>query len=135
MLACACRGGTFPSVAGTLGPSWFAVLEALQSVNYVLTTRCTSPASGPSHPGGATPSSKRRAAQTDAQHCYNRSGRHRRQQAAHPLLADLDPERVQVATQWLVDTSKMLEDEAFHDFVGALCKLSVEMVSMLNEMN
>lgn len=30
----------------------------------------------------------------------------------------------------LFDLSKVLEDEAFHDFIGALCKLSVEMVSM-----
>ena len=112
-------------LAGTLGPSWFAVLEALQNADYVLTTRGTSTAIGPIHPVGATPS-KRGAAQTDAQHQRPPS----RQQPAHPLLADLDPESVQAAIQRLFDASKMLEDEAFHDFVGALCKLSVEMVGM-----
>jgi len=53
-----------------------------------------------------------------------------RQQAVHPLLADLDPESVQAAIQRLFDASVILEDSAFHDFVGALCKLSLEMVSM-----
>jgi hypothetical protein len=116
-------------LAGTLGPSWFAVLEALQNADYVLTTRGTSLPSGPSHPGGATPS--RRAAQADGQHLLQQQQRPpSRQQAPHPLLADLDSESVQAAIQRLFDASKMLEDEAFHDFVGALCKLSIEMVGM-----
>ena len=111
-------------LAGTLGPSWFVVLEALQNADYVLTTRGTFPSSVPSHVAGATPI-KRAVAQTDAQQRPPS-----RQQAAHPLLADLDPESVQAAIQRLFDSSKVLEDEAFHDFVGALCKLSVEMVGM-----
>ena len=114
-------------LAGTLGPSWFAVLEALQNADYVLTTRGTFPHSGPGLTTSATPS-KRAVAQTDGQHSLQRPPS--RQQAAHPLLADLDPESVQAAIQRLFDASKVLEDEAFHDFVGALCKLSVEMVSM-----
>lgn len=43
---------------------------------------------------------------------------------------DLDPDSVQAAIQRLFDASVILEDSAFHDFVGALCKLSLEMVSM-----
>ena len=39
---------------------------------------------------------------------------------AHP---ELDPESAQAAVQRF-DASKMLEDEACHDFVGALCRLS-----------
>ena len=37
---------------------------------------------------------------------------------------------VHAATQQLLDASKVREYEAFHDFIGALCKLSVEMASM-----
>jgi hypothetical protein len=50
----------------------------------------------------------------------------RHQAAAHP---DVDSESVQVAIQRLFNTSIMLED-TFCDSVGALCKLSLEMVSM-----
>ncbi|KAH8990427.1 hypothetical protein EDB86DRAFT_3244911 [Lactarius hatsudake] len=60
----------------------------------------------------------------------NNSGLPSRQQAAHPLLADVDSESVQTAIQRLFDSSKVLEDDTFHDFVGVLLKLSVEMVSM-----
>ncbi|KAI0300723.1 hypothetical protein B0F90DRAFT_1722805 [Multifurca ochricompacta] len=105
-------------LAGTLGTSWFAVLEALQNADYVLTTRGTTP-SGP--PGaGAT------AAGVEGQ----QQPQQQRLQAPHPLLADVDSESVQAAIQRLFDASKMLEDAAFRDFVAALCKLSVEMVSM-----
>jgi hypothetical protein len=52
------------------------------------------------------------------------------QAAAHPLLADVDSESVQAAIQQLFDAIIMLEDSAVRDFVGVLCKLSSEMVSM-----
>lgn len=109
-------------LAGTLGPSWFAVLEALQNADYVLTTRGTA-ASALSAAGGT--SSKRGGA-----HFEGQTGQQLRQQAVHPLLVDLDSESVQAAIQRLFDASVMLEDSAFHDFIGALCKLSSEMVSM-----
>jgi len=48
---------------------------------------------------------------------------------AHPLLVDLDSESVQAAIQRLFDTGVILEDLAFYNFVGTLCKLSLEMVS------
>ena len=53
-----------------------------------------------------------------------------RQQAAHLLLADLDPESVPAAIQRLFNASVVLDDLAFHGFVGAFCKLSLEMISM-----
>ena len=115
-------------LAGTLGSSWFAVLEALQNADYVLTTRGTAP--GPAPHGTAvvagTPS-KRGGTQIEGQ-VEQQQQRH--QTAAHPLLADVDSESVQAAIQRLFDASVMLEDSAFRDFVGALCKLSLEMVSM-----
>jgi C-terminal region of Mon2 protein len=120
-------------LAGTLGPSWFAVLEALQNADYVLTTRGTTQlGSVAASTGGAagTPS-KRGAAQAEGQVGTGQQQlQQHRQHVAHPLLADADPESVQAAMQRLFDASVMLDDSAFHDFVDALCKLSFEMVSM-----
>jgi protein MON2 len=123
-------------LAGTLGSSWFAVLEALQNADYVLTTRGTAPPSsatlGPNT--GATSGTPIKRGGTlvegGGQQQLQQLQQQSRQQAVHPLLADLDPESVQAAIQRLFDASVILEDSAFHDFVGALCKLSLEMVSM-----
>ena len=114
-------------LAGTLGPSWFAVLEALQNADYVLTTRGTAPPAPAALGATSGTPVKRGSAQTEGQQQQQHQSR---QQAAHPLLADLDSESVQAAIQRLFDASVILEDSAFHDFVGALCKLSLEMVSM-----
>jgi hypothetical protein len=46
----------------------------------------------------------------------------------HPLLSDLDLDTMQMAIQRIFDSSKNLEDNAFKEFVDALCKLSAEMV-------
>jgi len=114
-------------LAGTLGSSWFAVLEALQNADYVLTTRGTSPV-GPAPLGigavAGTPS-KRGGTQIEAQ-AEQQQQRH--QAAIHPLLADLDSESVQAAIQRLFDASIMQGDTMFRDFVGALGKLSLEVV-------
>jgi len=131
-------------LAGTLGPSWFVVLEALQNADYVLTTRGTAPpgsavlgpstgvTSGtPSKRGGPPAEGPAGGGQQHPQYQQQQS----RQQAAHPLLADLDPDSVQAAIQRLFDASVILEDSAFHDFVSALCKLSLEMVSMQSGTN
>jgi hypothetical protein len=107
--------------------SWFAVLEALQNADYVLTTRGAPPGRTPLSPGAGagTPrrSSKRGGTRIEGQ-VEQQQQRH--QAAAHPLLADVDSESVQAAIQRLFDASIMLEDSAFHDFVGVLCKLSSE---------
>ena len=119
-------------LAGTLGPSWFVVLEALQNADYVLTTRGTAPPGsavlGPS--SGVSSGTPAEGLSGGAQQQLQYRQQQSRQQAAHPLLADLDPESVQAAIQRLFDASVILEDFAFHDFIGALCKLSLEMVSM-----
>lgn len=119
-------------LAGTLGPSWFAVLEALQNADYVLTTRGTAPpGSAPLSAGAVSGTPSKRGMQNEAQvEQQQQQQQQRNQAAAHPLLADVDSESVQAAIQRLFDASVMLEDSAFHDFVGALCKLSCEMVSM-----
>ena len=131
-------------LAGTLGPSWFAVLEALQNADYVLTTRGTAP-SGPAllsvGPVTSTPSKRKLSAaaaagaQAEGPAVTGQQQHQARQQATHPLLTDVDSETVQAAIQRLFDASVMLDDPAFHDFVGALCKLSLEMVSMQSDAN
>jgi hypothetical protein len=104
-------------LAGSLGESWYAVLEALQNAEYVLTSK------------GANTSTTRRVSSgvslsslTEA-----KSGS---TPPRHPLLSELDAESVLNGIQKLFDTSKNLEDSAFGDFINALCKLSGEMVSM-----
>ncbi|KAH9961982.1 hypothetical protein BC827DRAFT_1383745 [Russula dissimulans] len=117
-------------LAGTLGPSWFAVLKALRNVDNVLTTRSTTqlgPVAASTGAAAGTPS-KRGAAQSEGQMGTGQLQlQQQRQQVAHPLLADADPESVQAAMQRLFDGNIMLDHSAFHDFVGALCKLSFEM--------
>ena len=115
-------------LAGTLGSSWFAVLEALQNADYVLTTRGTALPGPVPHGTGAVASTPSKRGGTQIEGQVEQQQRH--QAAAHPLLADLDSESVQAAIQRLFDASIMLDDPAFRDFVGALCKLSSEMVSM-----
>ena len=115
-------------LAGSLGESWFDVLEALQNADYVLTSKGskaplstpskrTSVLGTPQRPGssqGSVPSSATPAQMT----------------TRHPVLTDLDADSVQMAIQRLFDASKNLDDTAFKDFVNALCKLSSEMVGM-----
>ncbi|KAJ7641694.1 hypothetical protein FB45DRAFT_900796 [Roridomyces roridus] len=99
-------------LAGSLGESWFGILEALQNADYVLTSK-----------GASSPATKRPAGNRTVSGAVSR----------HALLSDLDPEALQSAIQRLFDASKNLEDEAFTHFVGALCRLSAEMVGMQTE--
>ena len=99
-------------LAGTPGSSWFAVLEALQNADYVLTTSGTAPP-GPAPLGIGTVAgslSKCGGTQTEGQ-VEQQQQRH--QAAAHPPLADVDSESVQAAIRQLFDASIMLEDPAF----------------------
>jgi hypothetical protein len=114
---------------GTPGSSWFAVLAARQNADYLLTTRgTTSPGPAPLGIGAATGTpSKHGGIQIEVQ-VEQQQLRH--QVAAHPLLADVDSKSVQASIQRQFDASIILEDSAFRDFVGVLCKLSSEMVSM-----
>lgn len=125
-------------LAGSLGDSWFNVLETLQNADYVLTTKGVKPSSnkrntmgpgvGPSTPGRSVSSS---GAPSSVQSASPQG--QQQQSIRHPLLADLDADSLQHSTQRLFDASKNLEDSAFHDFVAALCKLSAVMVGMQSE--
>jgi hypothetical protein len=111
-------------LAGSLGESWFGVLEVLQNADYVLT-----------HKGAFQGSSSRKnlLSPNAPGVGHNRSGSTAlpmAPSARHPLLMDLEPETMQAGIQRLFDASKNLEDLAFRDFVNALCRLSGEMIGM-----
>ena len=131
-------------LAGSLGASWFHILEALQNADYVLTTKGAKTSAKrntigptPSTPAGRTVSMP--VSQTSSQ--LNTPGGQRSstpqpQQSGggrHPMLADLDAEALQAAIQRLFDASKNMDDKAFHDFVSSLCKLSAAMVGMQSD--
>lgn len=113
-------------LGGSLGESWFSVLETLQNADYVLTGKgtkrrtisnfvVTPPSRVVSGSGSSGPG-------TDAT------------SHAAPdrplLLMDVEPEHVLAAIQGLFESTKDMEDSAFHDFTVALCKLSAEMIGM-----
>ncbi|KAI6043590.1 hypothetical protein EDC04DRAFT_668532 [Pisolithus marmoratus] len=120
-------------LAGSLGESWYSILEAVQNADYVLTLK-----------GSQLPSSRRNSAIPGAAGTTSRvpssagapdSAKASSQPPRHPLLVDTDPESIQLAIQRLFDASKNLEDSAFQDFVRALCRLSSEMVGMQSDTN
>ncbi|KAF9484605.1 hypothetical protein BDN70DRAFT_825412 [Pholiota conissans] len=127
-------------LAGSLGESWYAVLEALQNADGVLTMMAKTGASGATKKGlfnaanthmtgGPGPSAgmpAMRSVSLSGSQASSAGG----STIKHPLLLDLDVETMQLAVQRLFDSSKNLEDSAFKDFVDALCKLSSEMVGM-----
>lgn len=127
-------------LAGSLRESWFGILETLQNADYVLNAK------GLQSPGmrrgttfnigsgGGAPASRLVAGSgPTSQGTGAGQGAQQQQGPRHPMLSDLDAESVQNAIQRLFDASKNLEDSAFQDFVGALCKLSSEMIRMQSD--
>lgn len=128
-------------LAGSLGKSWYAVLESLQNADGVLGLMLKTGLVGTGKKGffgvgAGTPSSATSAPASRSSSIamsHSQSGSpavSSSQPQKHPLLADLDVESMQIAIQRLFDSTKNLEDRAFKDFVDALCKLSREMVGM-----
>ena len=123
--------GSAMFLAGSLGESWYGILEALQNADYVLTFKVTNAHSTPNKRASmfspvvtGTPASRSVSASGSQTLSGPTTG------ARHPLLTDLDGETLLNAIQRLFDSSKNLEDPAFKDFINALCKLSAEMVGM-----
>lgn len=130
--------------AGSLGDSWYAVLEALQNADFVLAMMnkigsgggqsgkrsLFSGGSGVSGGGGVPPN---RSVSSSGSQSHSGNPPPSVIPSKHPLLTDLDVETMQIAIQRLFDSSKNLEDTAFRDFVNALCKLSAEMVNMQSD--
>ncbi|KAI0773083.1 hypothetical protein BD413DRAFT_603507 [Trametes elegans] len=126
-------------LAGSLGASWFDILEALQNADYVLTMKGARHAGSKRNtigPGaGSLPPSRSVSAAGSSPQLSTAGGPQSpvSPQPRHPLLADLDPESLQHAIQRLFDASKNLDDDAFRDFVNALCKLSATMIGMQSD--
>ncbi|KAK0468574.1 hypothetical protein IW261DRAFT_1518270 [Armillaria novae-zelandiae] len=114
-------------LAGSLGGSWFQILEVLQNAEYVLTWK-----GGPQ----GTPSKRLPFGHTQAGRSMSVSGAPPVPHPAlprHPILSDLDSETLQNGIQRLFDASKNLDDVAFKYFIDALCRLSAEMVDMQSD--
>jgi hypothetical protein len=107
-------------LAGSLGPSWFNVLEALQNADYVLTSKATRGAPN------STPI-KRRPSAIPVTPTRALSGE---SPVRPPVFNDMEPDQVLATIHKVFEASKNLEDEAFKEFVTALCKLSAEMIGM-----
>jgi hypothetical protein len=107
-------------LAGSLGESWYGILEALQNADYVLNVKGLQASTGRRMSTPMTPGRSVSGTVSGEQGKVSR----------HPLLMDIDSESVLAAVQRLFDTSKNLEDSALQDFITALCKLSSEMVEM-----
>ncbi|KAG8975493.1 hypothetical protein FRC05_005562 [Tulasnella sp. 425] len=121
-------------LAGSLGPTWFDILEVLQNADYVITLKGTRGSQSPSRrlsvvPSGGTPRPSRIVSSTGSPNPAA-SPSTSQPVVRHPLLTELDPETIQLTINRLYDGTKNLDDEAFKDFVGSLCKLSREMVGM-----
>lgn len=121
-------------LAGSLGPTWFDILEVLQNADYVITLKGTRGSQSPNRrlsvvPSGGTPRPSRIVSATGSPNPAA-SPSTSQPVVRHPLLTELDPETIQLTINRLYDGTKNLDDEAFKDFVGSLCKLSREMVGM-----
>ncbi|KAG1824868.1 uncharacterized protein BJ212DRAFT_1566454 [Suillus subaureus] len=110
-------------LAGSLGESWYGILEALQNADYVLNVKAAQ----------ASTNRRMNTPMTPSRSVSAMSSAEQGKVARHPLLVDIDSESVLSAVQRLFDASKNLEDSAFQDFVTALCKLSSEMVGMQSD--
>ena len=132
--------------AGSLGDSWYAVLETLQNADLVLVMMSRIGSGGGQGSkrnlfsggsgvpgGGGVPSSRSVSSSGPPSHSGNAPPS--TAPSKHPLLTDLDVETMQMAIQRVFDSSKNLEDSAFRDFVNALCKLSGEMVNMQSDVD
>ncbi|KAJ3975915.1 hypothetical protein EV361DRAFT_886314 [Lentinula raphanica] len=128
-------------LAGSLGESWFGILEVLQNADYVLASKgigygAQSPGSkGPFSPGRGGSNTPSRSVSMTLSASGSGAGlssasTSNPQAPRHPLLSDLEPETMLTAIQRLFDASKNLEDGAFKCFIDALCKLSAEMIGM-----
>ncbi len=125
-------------LAGSLGESWFDILEALQNADYVLSVKSSLGASrkrnaiGPGA-GSLPPSRSVSTSVPPSPLPHSGASQPASPLPRHPLLADLDPDSLHHAIQRLFDASKNLEDEAFRDFVKALCRLSAAMIGMQSD--
>lgn len=115
-------------LAGSLGSSWFSILELLQNADYVLFSKGAATRRGSTGPAVVAGKGRVPSGPSPAQSGQGGSATPSSRPA---VMQDLDPVAdVQVLFPRLFDASKNLDDEAFQTFVAALCRLSSEMVGM-----
>lgn len=123
-------------LAGSLGESWFGVLEVLQNADYVLNAKATQFVSGRRSmfsPSASLPASRSTSLSGVAMSQSVSGSGSSQGNPRHPLLTDLDSDMMLQSIQHLFDASVILEDSAYTYFVEALCRLSLEMVGMQSE--
>lgn len=126
-------------LAGSLGASWFCVFETLQNADFVL--RATSAARGTKKRAPPAAAAGAAGGQTASQTAGTGGGAGGGGTAGGgetpplPVLpSEADEVAIQQAMSELFEVSKDLEDGAFRSFVGALCRLSGEMIGLsMNE--
>ena len=115
-------------LAGSLGKTWFSVFETLQNADFVLRTtaskgkkRATITPSTPTRPGGGGSTPMTNSNSTNEQV----------EPSKFPNVpTEADEQAIQRGIATLFEVSKALEDEAFKEFAGALCRLNGEMVGI-----
>lgn len=123
-------------LAGSLGATWFDILEVLQNADYVIHLKGLRGSGGSKKiphtptPSTVTPRPSKTISTANSPMPVTSPNPSAAAANRPPLLIDLDIETVQLAINRLYDTSKSLDDDAFKDFARALCKLSGEMVGM-----
>jgi hypothetical protein len=114
-------------LGGSLGESWFSILETLQNADYVLTGKGTKSNSNRKLPSVLmSPSAQRTVSGTGIPESASSNG----VESRPLLLTETEPEYVLSAIHGLFESTKDMDDEAFHHFAVALCKLSAEMIGM-----
>ncbi|BGP03886.1 Endocytosis and vacuole integrity protein [Rhodotorula toruloides] len=113
-------------LAGSLGYSWFCVFETLQNADFVI--RATSAAKSAKKRTQAPPTT---AHGTPAKAGAGAGQPASSDQANIPIVpTEADELAVQQAIAKLFDVSFNLDDGAFRQFLGALCRLSGEMIGL-----
>lgn len=105
------------TLSSSLCKSWHDVLEVLQNANFMLSRR--QPAGGPRRPTIASPLIGTPALRSsiDAGLAGSRD-----------VDTENDPDAIQASIDALFQNTKEMPDEAFSEFVDALCRLSFEMI-------
>ncbi|GAA5936680.1 hypothetical protein JCM1841_000223 [Sporobolomyces salmonicolor] len=125
-------------LAGSLGLTWFSVFETLQNADFVLrvnASRSKKRSAGPGATVGPPATPPRPATGVSSSAPGGPGAGDMAQQSKLPALpTEADEQAIQQSIAKLFDVSKPLEDQAFKEFVGALCRLNGEMVGMgMNE--
>jgi len=121
-------------LAGSLGKTWFSVFEALQNADFVLRTTASKgkkrSTAGASTATPSTPAKSTSTSQSNSNTTAGGGGDSAEQTKFPAVPTEAEEQAIQRGIATLFEVSKSLEDEAFKEFVGALCRLNGEMVGI-----